>query len=124
MGWEADIAEVIGGLASRWVTTMALKTNIAVARAVIGLAIAALTVAIDPASECSTAQEVHWWIASPFFTLFILAGGYVMTTGCIAQRLTLFVFVGLVIASYVAVLTLSLPMVFETEISCAASGAR
>lgn len=103
---------------------MVLKTNIAVAGAVIGLAIAALTVSIGPASECSTAQEVHWWIASPFFILFILAGGYVMTTGSIAQRLTLLVFVGLVMASYVAVLTLSLPMVFETEISCAASGAR
>jgi hypothetical protein len=101
-----------------------LKGWIVVASAAFGLGIAALAASVGPASECSTAHEVHWWIAAPFFILFLGAGAYATAAGTKAQRLTLFVAVGMVMAGYVAGLALSLPMVFETEIGCAADGLR
>lgn len=101
-----------------------LRTWIAVAGAAGGLAVAGLAASVGPASECSTPHEVHYWAATPFFILFLVAGGHVMAAGSAAQRLTLFVALGVVMAGYVAGLALSLPMVFETEIGCAADGAR
>ena len=101
-----------------------LRGSLAVAGAVVSLAAAGLTASVGPASECSTAHEVHWWIAAPFFLLFLAAGGYVVAAGSAAQRLTMFIAVGVVMAGYVAGLALSLPMVIETEIGCAAGAAR
>lgn len=97
---------------------------IAVAVAALGLAVAGLSASLGPASECSTPHEVHWWTATPFFAVFLLAGAYIAASGTSAQRLTLFVAIGAVIAGYVAGLALSLPMVFAAEIGCAAAGAR
>lgn len=97
---------------------------VAVAGAAIGLAIAGLAASVAPASECGTAHEVHWCIAAPFFILFLGAGAHVSAAGNAAQRLTLFVALGVVIAGYVAGLALSLPRVIETETGCAADGAR
>lgn len=96
-----------------------LRGWLAAAGAAAGLASAGLAASVVPASECSTAHDVHWWIAAPFFLLFLAAGGYVMAAGSAAQRLTTFAAFGMVMAGYVAGLALSLPMVIETEIGCA-----
>lgn len=100
------------------------KGWVVVAGAVLGVIMAAFVASLRPASECSTAQEIHWRIAAPFFMLFLAAGFYVMAAGSVAQRLTLFVALGSVMAVYVAGLALSLPDLFQTEISCAAQGMR
>jgi cytochrome bd-type quinol oxidase subunit 2 len=102
----------------------ALRRWAAVAAAAVGLAMAGLVASIAPASECSTAQEVHWGIAAPFFAIFLLAGAYSIAAGTRAQRLTLFLAIATVMAAYVAGFALSLPRVFQTEIGCAAEGAR
>ena len=99
----------------RWVAT---------AGAIAGLALAAMLASIPIASECSTRHEVHAWEAAPFFAVFFLGGAYVVALGSVAQRLTLFIASSLIIAGFVAGLAMSLPMVFDTEISCAALGHR
>jgi hypothetical protein len=101
-----------------------LRGWVAVVGAATGLAIAGITASVSVASECSAAHEVHWWLAAPFFALFLFVGGYIFAAGSTAQRLTLFVALAVTIAGYVAGLALSLPMAFETEIACAADGAR
>lgn len=101
-----------------------LRGSFAVIGASTGLAIAGVTASLGVASECSTAHQIHWWIAAPFFALFLFAGGYVFAAGSTAQRLTLFVALAVIVAAYVTGLALSLPMVVKTEISCAADGAR
>lgn len=88
------------------------------------LTTAGFTASIGIASECSTPQEVHWWIAAPFFALFAVTGVYVTAVGTRAQRLLLFVGTVLTVAGYVGGLSLTLPTAFETEISCAAAGER
>jgi cytochrome bd-type quinol oxidase subunit 2 len=96
-----------------------IKRWVAVVAAAVALAFAALVSSVAPASECSTGHDIHWWIAAPFFALFLAAGAYVVAAGNVAQRLTLFLASGLLMSSYVAVLAASLPMVYETEIGCA-----
>ncbi len=88
------------------------------------LTTAGLAASIGIASECSTPQEVHWWIAAPFFALYAVTGAYVMAVGGRAQRLLLFVGAVIIVAGYVGGLSMSLPTAFETEISCAAAGQR
>lgn len=92
--------------------------------AVVALALAGFIASIPPASECSTPHGVHAWAAAPSFAVFLVLGSYVVAIASIAQRLALFVMSALVIAGFVAGLALSLPMVFDTEISCAAHGER
>ena len=100
------------------------REGLAVAAAIFGLAIAGFLTSLPPASECSTAQEMHWLLAAPFFALFVIAGAYAIVKGSIAQRVILFIAVAAISAAYVHFLSVSLPMVFETEISCAARGER
>ena len=104
--------------------TNALRGWVAVAGSAVGLAIAGLVASVGPASECSTPHEIHWGLAAPFFAMFLVAGGYVAAAGTRAQRLTLFLAAGAVMAGYVSGLAASLPLVFQTEIGCAADGAR
>jgi hypothetical protein len=87
-------------------------------------AFAGLASSVGPASECSTPHAVHWHIAALPFLLFVAAGGYVFARGGAAVRLLLFAWICLVLAGYVAGLSMSLPMVYETEIGCAQDGAR
>ncbi|HZF94176.1 MAG TPA: hypothetical protein VEZ20_04795 [Allosphingosinicella sp.] len=87
-------------------------------------AFALLASSVAPASECSTPHSVHWHIAALPFLLFVAAGGYVFFWGGAAVRLLLFAWMCLVLAGYVAGLGLSLPIVYETEISCARQGMR
>jgi len=88
------------------------------------LTTAGVAASIGLASECSTPQEVHWWIAAPFFALYAVTGAHVMAVGGRAQRLLLFVGTVITVAGYVGGLSMSLPTAFETEISCAAAGQR
>jgi hypothetical protein len=103
---------------------VAWREGIAVWAAIIGLAIAGFLSSLPPASECSTAHKIHWLLAAPFFSLFVVAGAYAIVKGSVAQRIILFIAVAMIIAGYVTGLSSSLPMVFETEISCAAQGGR
>ena len=93
--------------------------------AVLALAVAGLIASIPPASECSTPHDVHALAAAPFFAVFLVRGSYGVAVASIEQRLALFLTSALVIGGGgVAGLALSLPMVFDTEISCAAQGER
>jgi uncharacterized membrane protein YccC len=56
--------------------------------------------------------------------LFVASGGYVAVRGGVAQRLLLFLASAAIVAAYAATLSMSLPMVIETEIGCAADGRR
>jgi hypothetical protein len=102
----------------------AAKGWIAVIVAEAALTAAGFTASFPIASECSTPQELHWWIAAPFFAIYAVAGTYVTAVGTRAQRLLLFVGTVLTVAGYVGGLSLTLPTAFETEISCAAAGER
>ena len=90
--------------------------------ALLVLAVAMLAWGLAPASECSTPHQIHWWGGLPAFAIFMLLGGYIAARGSLAQRLLLFLASGAVIAAYVGVLSLSLPMVIQTETGCAAVG--
>jgi hypothetical protein len=96
----------------------------AVVAASITAVLAAIAASIPIASECSTLPEVDWWPAVPLFVLFVLTGALVFISGSTAQRFTLFFAIAVVMAGYVAGLALTLPSVFETEISCASRGYR
>lgn len=82
------------------------------------------TASIPVASECSTPHELRWWVAAPFFAFYVVAGAYVMVIGGRALRLLLFIGTALAVAAYVAGLSMALPLIIETEISCAAAGER
>lgn len=88
------------------------------------LTAAYLTASIPVASECITPHELRWWVAAPFFALYAVAGAYVMAVGGRALRLLLFIGTVLTVAVYVAGLSMALPLIIETEISCAAAGER
>ena len=92
--------------------------------ATIVLAMAMLLWGLAPASECSTPQEIHFWIGFPVFVFFVAAGCYIAARGTLAQRLLLFIASAAIVAGYVATLSRSLPMVVQLEISCAAEGLR
>lgn len=94
------------------------------AGAVLAFAIAMLLWGLGPASECSTPHELHWWAGLVPFALFIAAGGYIVVRGTAAQRLLLFLASAAVIPLYMAALSVSLQLVIETEIGCAAQGHR
>lgn len=82
------------------------------------------TASIPVASECSTPHELRWWVAAPFFALYVVAGAYVMAAGGRAHRLLLFIGTALGVAVYVGGLSMALPLIIETEISCAAARER
>lgn len=92
--------------------------------ATIALATAMLLWGLAPASECSTPQEIHWWSGLPVFVFYVAAGCYIAAQGTLAQRLLLFITSAGIIVVYVAILSQSLPIVIQTEISCAAQGLR
>jgi hypothetical protein len=93
----------------------------AVAAAVGGLCMAGLTASLGPASECSTRPEVHWWIATPFFALFVIAGAYVVAAGTRVERLVLFLFAALTMAGYIWGLAMAVPEVVQFGINCPAA---
>ena len=97
---------------------------VAVVGAAISLGIAGLGWSVGPASECSTPQLLHFSLGLLPFGLFAAVGAYVIARGSVAQRLTLFAASTIIFIGYVWGLSLSLPMVFATEISCAADGNR
>lgn len=92
--------------------------------AVLAFALAMLIWGLGPASECSTPHQIHRWAGVLPFAFFVAAGAFMSARGTAAQRLLLFVASAVTIAAYVWVLSLSLPMVIETEISCAATAQR
>jgi hypothetical protein len=96
----------------------------AAAGAALAFAFAMFLWGVMPASECSTRHEVHVWAGLVPFAMFVAAGGYVVVRGTVGQRLLLFLASAAVIPLYVATLSVSLQLVFETEIDCAAQGYR
>jgi hypothetical protein len=92
--------------------------------ALIALLLAAMFWSVGVASECSTPPEPAWLPGLASFALFVACGAYVMGAGDRRLRVGVFVLSGLVVVGYVWGLTQSLPLVYQTEISCAADGAR
>jgi hypothetical protein len=99
----------------KWLITIGATIALAMAMPLWGLA---------SASECSTPQEIHFWIGFPVFVFFVAAGCYIAARGNPVQRLLLFIASAAIVAGYVATLSRSLPMVIQLEISCAAEGLR
>lgn len=87
-------------------------------------ALAAVLASIPVASECSTPHGIGEWPEAVMFGGYALAGAYIFGFGSRAQRLFLFGASVLITAGYIVGLSLSLPMVYQTEASCAAQGAR
>lgn len=92
--------------------------------AALALGIALLLWSVAPASECTTPQQVQWWAGLAPFCLSVVAGGYTALRGTAAQRLLLLVVSAVLVAGYVWALSRSLPIVIDTEVTCAASGAQ
>ncbi|RYY32420.1 MAG: hypothetical protein EOP59_19175 [Sphingomonadales bacterium] len=58
------------------------------------------------------------------FAIFVVAGAWIVWAGSPGQRLFVFLGAVLAMAGYVGSLSLSMPMVIETEIGCAKDSAR
>ncbi len=92
--------------------------------ATIVLAMAMLLWGLAPASECSTPQEIHFWIGFPVFVFFVAAGCYIAARGTLAQRLLLFIASAAIVGRACSDTLEAFPMVVQLEISCAAEGLR
>ena len=96
----------------------------AVGIAALAFGFAMLLWGLAPASECGTPHEIRWPAGFLPFLVFLAAGSQTVVRGDVAQRLVLFVTVATTIAAYTWLLSRSVPMVIQTEISCAARAHR
>lgn len=88
--------------------------------ALLALLLAMLLWGLAPASECGTPHEIRWWAGLLPFLVFLVIGIRIVGQGDPGRQMTLFLASAAVVATYTLVLSLSLPMVIATEISCAA----
>jgi hypothetical protein len=96
-----------------------MKASIAALAALAGLALACLCTSLPPTSDCSTPNKVALLPALAFLGLYAPAGLYAALKGRAAERLIVVLGTALILAGYFVVLSMTLPMAFGAEISCA-----